>query len=342
MQAMFDAMPGAMLRHGRTANGNWRKLFISTSIETLTGYTVSEAMQSGWMRQRVRDVDLLQLLEQLQIAFDAGNATTEFRFRHRDGRLRLFEARMCSFAAADGSREVVGVWADITRERGLAAQLDQAAKLAELGELAAGLAHELNRPLAGISLAAENALRALARLPDTTQRVHDKLSTIADMAMRAPRWCSTSRCSAVLTRATPAGGAGRRARRHDDPRPGQADGVQRPAALQPAGRAAENPGTAIPLEQVLINLISNACDAYVTAEPEIPLPQRQIWIEAQAGGRGVMIWVRDGAGGVPEAALPKSVRRLLHHQAGWARHRPGAVDQRRHRQGDGRLTVRSQ
>src|SRR4051794_24357574 len=63
----------------------------------------------------------------------------------------------------DGSAEVVGYIADITPERVAEAKAVAAARLASLGEMTSGLAHELMQPLLTMSLASENALRALDR-----------------------------------------------------------------------------------------------------------------------------------------------------------------------------------
>ena len=59
----------------------------------------------------------------------------------------------------DGSAEVVGYIADITAEREAEAKAVAAARLASLGEMTSGLAHELMQPLLTMSLASENALR---------------------------------------------------------------------------------------------------------------------------------------------------------------------------------------
>ncbi len=305
MQAMFQAMPGAMLRFRPSDDGRWLKRFISTSIQSLTGFTPAEAMASGWLRQRVREEDFEELQRHFQIAHDTGSSATEFRFQHPDGKLRLIQSRMCSFDTADGTREVICIWVDVTRERGLTAQLDQASKLAELGEMAAGLAHELNRPLASINLAAENAIRALDHLPATRARVEQKLTTICDLAMRA---ASVVRHIQLFGRFD--------------------SGETRPVALTTLVDDMMILAQAklmecnvevlitipddlpmlmvrpIPLEQVLINLIANACDAYHGAGEHIPPCERLVWITAQHNSAGVQIEVRDHAGGVPEVALP--------------------------------------
>ena len=63
----------------------------------------------------------------------------------------------------DGGGEVVGYLLDITAERAAEARAMATGRLASLGEMAAGLAHELKQPLSIIALAAENAGAALGR-----------------------------------------------------------------------------------------------------------------------------------------------------------------------------------
>ena len=77
------------------------------------------------------------------------------------------------------------MWNDITRERELDEQMAYARKLAQMGEVATGMAHEMNQPLASISMAAENALRTLGNLPASSKQLGDKLHVIVDQAHRA-------------------------------------------------------------------------------------------------------------------------------------------------------------
>jgi two-component system C4-dicarboxylate transport sensor histidine kinase DctB len=63
-------------------------------------------------------------------------------------------------------------------------------------------------------------------------------------------------------------------------------------------------GSAISIEQVLINLIANACDAYVARQATAPC-KRSIDIHARQEQGMVVIEVQDQAGGIPEAVLPR-------------------------------------
>mmetsp|Transcript_27094 Transcript_27094/g.49358 ORF Transcript_27094/g.49358 Transcript_27094/m.49358 type:complete len:584 (-) Transcript_27094:2517-4268(-) len=65
------------------------------------------------------------------------------------------------------------------------ADLVQAGKLSALGQMSAGLSHELNQPLMAIQTYAENAVAFLER--DKPDRAGDNLSRIADMARRMGR-----------------------------------------------------------------------------------------------------------------------------------------------------------
>jgi len=62
-------------------------------------------------------------------------------------------------------------------------------------------------------------------------------------------------------------------------------------------------GRAIPLEQVLTQLLSNACDAY--AGLDSPPENRPILITARAMGEVVQVTIEDRAGGIPRELLPR-------------------------------------
>jgi len=78
---------------------------------------------------------------------------------------------------------VISISTDITDFKHAQDRLRRAERLASIGTMAAGIAHELNNPIGGILLAAQNAKRALGQ-PTAKQVVPTCLSDIVDNAER--------------------------------------------------------------------------------------------------------------------------------------------------------------
>ncbi len=305
LEALVVAMPGVLTKHRHLPDGSWVKVYVAPSIIELTGYNSDEALERGWMTKHVTPDQEAALRECQSRAVLNGQAKIDIDFEHRDGRLRRLHAQMRAHAQADGQYDLIIVWSDVTLERALSAQLAQAGKMAVLGELATGMAHELNQPLAAITLAAENAAAALPRMPGSVQRVEAKLELISTLAQRMASIIDHMRVYG-RTGAQPTGPV------HLAPVLESADSmlarkladasVRLEVTVQhnlPPVLAKE-----VPLEQVLLNLVANACDAYTNkAAAEIPLDQRVVWVAAEALGDKVQIMVRDSAGGIPDALL---------------------------------------
>jgi two-component system C4-dicarboxylate transport sensor histidine kinase DctB len=176
-------------------------------------------------------------------------------------------------------------------------ELVQAGKMAALGQMSAGITHELNQPLAAIRTMSDNAAVLLQRGRTADAAVN--LATIGDLVDRMGKITgqlkSFARKSAVELTAVPVRQAvanalfivDRRLRNENvtvDQRFPQHD----VRALCVGNR----------LEQVLINLITNALDAMAAT------PLRLISISVREAGGRVLISVRDSGTGIAADVLP--------------------------------------
>jgi PAS domain S-box-containing protein len=305
LEHLIAGMPGALMRVGKNADGFTTALYASPSIKAITGYGPEE-IRPGFMARHLPNADLLNLRACVSHALREGEARLEFQFRHRDGSNRLIASDLRANPTTQGYGEVIMSWNDVTKERLLSAQLAQSAKLAQLGEMATGMAHELNQPLASISLAAENALRSLLGMAGAPPRVQEKLELIIALAQRASNTIDHMRIFG-RTGAAPSGPvpldemlAGAEGLVKTKLKRGGVSLVRDlPPGVPPVF------GKSIPLEQVMINLISNACDAYAAMTPPPPVERRVITISTLAVGDRVRLSVQDHAGGIPDHILPR-------------------------------------
>lgn len=306
LQAMIDAGPGALFTLRLDRDGRVIAAAFSNAITRLLGYAREEAEQPDWFDQVVDPACAEQLAGLRRATLALEPASAELCIRHRNGRWRwVRETIRPEWDEARQEIRAVAYLIDITLDKLREAQLAQAAKLAQLGELATSMAHELNQPLAIMSLAAENTLADLDR-PDGGISARRRLHRIRTQASRASqlidhlrvfgRTRTRSQVAVSLSDAVADALILTRAKLHHSGVKIERVGLDRLPRVR---------GDAVLLEQVLMNLIGNACDAYDGLGTESAPIARAVHIGGQEADGIVTLSVADHAGGVPPEVIDR-------------------------------------
>lgn len=230
--------------------------------------------------------------------------TFETIHKRKDGGVIPVEIFLQYIASGDGSSRFVAIVRDISDRKELYEQLIQSSKLATLGEMATGVAHELNQPLNVIRMAAQNIKRKVAKNDADNEYLNDKLDKISGQVVRAAAIIDHMRIFGRKSGSEPT---------HINP----VDSVN--SVLEMLGEqlrlsgiyvkidADDNCrkilGHEVQMEQVMLNLLSNARDALLGRGGI----DRNITISiADMGAEDkVEIVVCDNGGGIPTESLKR-------------------------------------
>ncbi|GGD59552.1 two-component sensor histidine kinase [Caballeronia grimmiae] len=178
-------------------------------------------------------------------------------------------------------------------------ELIQASKLAALGQMAAGITHELNQPLAALRSFSDNTRVLIDRGDQAAAR--ENLEAIASLTERMGKITNQLKLFVAKARPKNARTDVARALRNVFAMLGpRLKNVTLDVApeLEGDGAAIHVRCEDLRLEQVLINLIGNALDAVASCDAP------RIVIELDARPDAVEIIVRDNGPGIPADALP--------------------------------------
>ncbi|MCP4250094.1 MAG: PAS domain-containing protein [bacterium] len=158
---------------------------ITEQVRQLVGYEAGAfTADSEFWIDHVHPDDRERVLKEMPTVLERDDYTYEYRFRHESGSYVWIRDAMTLRRDDSGNPiEIVGYWIDITERKRAEQAFRKADRLAALGTLVAGVAHELNNPLTTVVALSELLARNAALSPEARD-------VAADVAQEADR-CST-------------------------------------------------------------------------------------------------------------------------------------------------------
>ena len=274
---------------GLDAKGN--VMLFNREAERTTGYARDEVLGRSFVEVFIPE-DLREH-DGASLAFGGDEPVREVALVTRAGKIRDIRWQVASAPShGDGSVARFVIGADVTEERIERERKQQQKRLAAVGTLAAGLAHEIRNPLNGARLHVSFLERALSRegasaeardavrvVGDEIQRLARLVTDFLDFARPQPLQCAPvnvrSLCERAVQLVSPAAEAAHVALDVDFP-------VRELVLAADAQR----------LEQVLLNLLQNAIEALAPrGHGRVTLRARReprhLWIEVEDDGPGI-------------------------------------------------------
>ena len=283
----------------------------------------------------------------------------EIRYRRPDGREGVLGLTLNPIATGPGrSAGYLLIGSDITERKTMERQLGQAQRMESIGQLASGVAHEINTPIQFVGdniRFFESSFESLRTLVRSYQRLRDAAlagpvapalfeavalaeneADVDYLAVEVPR-AVTETLDGVKRVATIVGAL----KEFAHPDSGERTPVDLNAAVRSTLAVAGNEikyvadveldlgdvppvlGQCGELDQALLNLIVNAAQA-IAARVGKGGERGRIGITTRREGDEVVLGISDTGGGIPGAHPGQDLRPLLHHQGGGPGDRAGA------------------
>jgi PAS domain S-box-containing protein len=296
---LADHIDGAFWLHDVKTR---RVVYVSSGCEKLYGLTRDELYQSAEAIFRVAHPDDHALLRNVFRKPLKEECIFEYRIPQKDGSVKYVRDRAYPIFGADGRlRRVCGIATDVTEEKRRdlereqqRAQMLQSSKLSALGEMSAGVAHEINNPIT-IILGKANRLRLLTeqgkldnetviqtveKIESTANRIAKIVHALLHFARDGSQGPYRETTSAKLI---------------EDILPLCAERFYKHSVKLDVDAGGEFHFECRPVEisQVLLNLLNNAFDAVAT------LPEPWVQLRVSGGADYVEMSVTDCGGGVP-------------------------------------------
>lgn len=180
-EILLDHFPDMI--HSIDDDGNI--IYTNRTTEILLGYTQDE-LSSMNIRQIYAD----EVLKDLERGFldlkERGDKAVESLLKAKDGTQIPVEIRSFSIYDDEGNFiRTFSILRDIRKVKELQQSLVHSGRLAAIGELASGVAHDINNPLTVILLSNEMMLKELNRIKATSDTPMERLSSSAEDIKKA-------------------------------------------------------------------------------------------------------------------------------------------------------------
>lgn len=294
-RSLVELAPDAIVVHGHGtilfANHAAMHAFGASSWAPLAGRGVLELVDPASRPDAIERLD----------SPPPGHVLHHYRLQRLDGATFEAEVLACSISFRGLPARLL-VIRDVSERARVQETLLQTAKLATLGEMAAGLVHELSQPLNIIRLTAEGALMLIERGKATQDFQTQQFAVIADQCERTAQIIDDIRIfSRRDTTPVQVFDAALAVRSAIEVLDGQfrPDGIvvryELPAAPLPVR------GRRIQLEQVMMNLLNNAHHALRDSKESMPADWAgEISVRASRAGDHAEIVIADNGPGLPE------------------------------------------
>ena len=158
LSLILESLP--IVSYTRRADGDFGITFVSNTIEELTGYPASRFIEEEcFWKDHIHPDDRQRVITELQTEQKKVTHRFGYRFRVMDDSYRWFSDYWRIIRLPAGSSTyIVGAWQDVTEDKRIRQegelrlqQMIQTHKLTALGEVVAGVAHEINNPISFIA-----------------------------------------------------------------------------------------------------------------------------------------------------------------------------------------------
>ncbi len=277
--------------------------FLNPLAARMLGLPSSEAGAGRLITDFLHADDQAPARTRIQQLLDTGQRlreAAEYRSRSIEGKELNIEISAIPIEIG-GERAVLAFARDVTERKAIQSRLAEAERLTALGVLSAGVAHEINNPLAYVLLNLEYLRRELPKLASNPEKLDDLLVRVRDACHGAERVATIVRDLRTFARGDDS------VRGPVDLREVVEDAVSiagttlnhRARIVRDYGDAPLVEGNANRLEQVFLNLLLNA----VQALPEDATATHEIRVRLRGDGERVVAEVEDTGEGIPEALL---------------------------------------